>query len=129
MRNYYDDVYQFHQKFDLPRPAKPELPPRDLFQFRKEFLIEEILELATAYERGDVAEYADALVDLVYVAIGTAIVSGVPFDAVWRVVHEANMRKVRAKSAADSKRGSAHDVVKPPGWEPPDVEAVLRRSA
>jgi predicted HAD superfamily Cof-like phosphohydrolase len=129
MRNYYDDVYQFHQKFDLTRPARSTLPPGDLFEFRLKFLHEELAELAHAYDERDLPGYVDALVDLVYVAIGTAVVSGVPFDAVWRAVHEANMKKVRAKSAEDSKRGSTYDVVKPPGWEPPDVGAIIRRHA
>jgi hypothetical protein len=30
------------------------------------------------------------------------------------------MAKVRAPSASASKRGNAHDVVKPPGWTAPD---------
>jgi hypothetical protein len=37
------------------------------------------------------------------------------------------MKKVRAaKDGSDSVRGSAWDVVKPPGWTAPDIESVLR---
>jgi hypothetical protein len=32
------------------------------------------------------------------------------------------MLKVRAAVASDSLRNSTHDVVKPPGWSPPDLE-------
>lgn len=42
-----------------------------------------------------------------------------PFVEAWRRVQLANMSKVRATSADQSKRGSTFDVVKPPGWEPP----------
>ena len=64
----------------------------------------------------------DALVDLVYVALGTAYLHGFgpqKFNEAWRRVHEKNMEKIRAPSADHSKRGSAFDVIKPAGWTPP----------
>lgn len=42
-----------------------------------------------------------------------------PFLEAWSRVQLANMSKVRATSAEQSKRGSTHDVVKPPGWVAP----------
>ena len=42
------------------------------------------------------------------------------FPAAWDRVHAANMAKVRASSAADSKHGSAQDIIKPAGWTAPD---------
>jgi predicted HAD superfamily Cof-like phosphohydrolase len=69
---------------------------------------------------------ADALIDLVYVAMGTAHLLGLPWEALWNEVQIANMRKVRAAAdASDSKRGSAFDVVKPPGWQPPNIKRIL----
>jgi len=48
---------------------------------------------------------------------------GAPWEACWAVVQKANMTKVRAgKDGSDSKRGSAWDVVKPPGWRGPEDE-------
>jgi predicted HAD superfamily Cof-like phosphohydrolase len=64
-------------------------------------------------------ESLDGLVDLVYVAIGTAYMHGFDFQSAWDRVHEANMKKIRAPSAEASKRKSSFDVVKPEGWEPP----------
>jgi predicted HAD superfamily Cof-like phosphohydrolase len=46
---------------------------------------------------------------------------GLPFDELWKQVHAANMRKVRAEVPSDSKRGSTFDVVKPPGWVSPEA--------
>lgn len=53
---------------------------------------------------------------------------GLPFNDVWDLVHRANMQKVRAKRAEESKRGSRFDVIKPPGWEAPDesIRFLLR---
>lgn len=47
------------------------------------------------------------------------------WDELWTDVQRANMSKTRAKSAADSKRGSSHDVVKPPGWVGPRTEELV----
>lgn len=42
------------------------------------------------------------------------------FHEAWRRVHAANMAKVRATSAEQSKHGSAQDIIKPEGWTAPD---------
>lgn len=81
----------------------------------------------------DLEKAADALADLVYVALGTAHMMGLPFEAVWAEVQRANMTKVRATGDDDprSKRGSSLDVVKPEGWKAPDhgpaIEAAMTR--
>ncbi len=72
------------------------------------------------------AKKFDALIDLVYVALGTAYLHGFPFDLGWRRVHEANMKKVRATNAAQSARNSTHDVVKPPGWTAPTLDDLVK---
>jgi len=63
----------------------------------------------------------DALVDLVYVALGTAVLSGFDFEEAWRRVHRANMLKVKPRKGQYTKRRSAFDIVKPPGWQAPDL--------
>lgn len=126
----FDDVGDFHRKFDLP--AVPETAPGtvtpDAFLFRYLFLLEELHETGRAYARGDLPATLDGLVDLVYVALGTAHLLGLPFDAAWAEVHAANLAKERASGADDrrSQRAHALDVVKPPGWQPPDLARVLR---
>lgn len=68
----------------------------------------------------------DSLIDLAYVCLGTAYHHGVDFDEGWRRVHEANMKKVLAKSADESKRGYRFDVVKPKGWKPADLDDLVK---
>jgi predicted HAD superfamily Cof-like phosphohydrolase len=71
----------------------------------------------------------DALIDLVYVALGTADLMGLPWEKMFEEVQRANMAKERAKSADESmaKTGRGHvlDVVKPAGWTPPDHLPIL----
>lgn len=132
--SYYDDVGKFHKKFGLPSvthgPVRAIIGEieAETFLYRLQFLHEELYELLVAYRAKDLAGQADALADLVYVALGTAHYLGLPFDAVWDEVQRANMTKVRASGDGDtrSKRGSGLDVVKPGGWTPPNIAGILR---
>lgn len=135
------DVKAFHKKFELAYDGPPrELEPL-LQSFRTKFLHEELQEYEDGVlllrhavlpeERADAAEkMIDSLVDLVYVAVGTAYMHGFDFNEAWRRVQNANMAKVRALRASDSKRGSTYDVIKPEGWTPPthaDLVAGIRK--
>lgn len=119
------DIQAFHEKFRLTPSDKPALLPQEVAAFRYTFLLEELTELRDAILDDDLPGVADALVDLVYVALGTAYLSGLPFDALWAEVQRANMSKIRAASAEQSKRGSSFDVVKPENWTPPQIREVL----
>jgi predicted HAD superfamily Cof-like phosphohydrolase len=123
-RSLYDDVVAFHDKFDLPRPVTtaPSIPSLDVIEFRMKFMAEELLEWRDAVARKDLVKAADALADLVYVALGTAAFQGLPFDQIWDAVQVANMAKVRTPSAKESKRGSKFDVIKPAGWVAPEAQ-------
>jgi predicted HAD superfamily Cof-like phosphohydrolase len=119
------DILEFHQKFQLPIPSKPRPLSKDLAEFRLKFLQEELTEYERALQLEDYEGQLDALVDLVYVAMGTAAMQGYNFAEAWRRVHAANMSKVRAKSKDQSKRGSEYDVVKPKNWKAPCLKNLV----
>lgn len=128
---------------------------RELVEFRLKFLLEELLEIAEGYgyeleenefsterpfqfarkhlmpgdaaPRQDLPKIFDGLIDLVYVALGTAHLHHFPWAEGFAEVQRANMQKVRAQRAADSTRGSTFDVIKPAGWTPPNIIEVLMR--
>lgn len=153
MTTLFEDVGAFHEKFGLPHAGELRPAPlsADLVRYRGGFLLEELAEWfhdQGAEEAANrlrelirdlqklvwrdapmegLAGSADALADLVYVALGTAHLSGLPFDAHWAEVQRANMAKERATGADDarSKRGHALDVVKPAGWRGPDHWPIL----
>jgi len=131
MSSNFDDVGRFHTKFGLPESSYPGPRSRelsdDVVEFRIEFLREELKEFIEGCDENDPVKMADALIDIVYVAMGTAHLMGLPWQHLWDEVHRANMTKQRASSdGSDSKRSSPHDVVKPTGWRPPAIAAILR---
>jgi predicted HAD superfamily Cof-like phosphohydrolase len=143
------DIEAFHQKFGLEYSGKPRMLEPDLFGFRDKFMHEELAEYEEEQEgliealTGDdgspdhraiahgLHQQLDALVDLVYVALGTAYIQFGPdvFHEAWRRVQAANMAKVRCEKEGDSKRGSTFDVIKPQGWTPPDHHDLVKDHA
>lgn len=116
-------VMQFHGKMGVPAPEAPRLLSQDVFDFRLKFLHEELQEFHDACVDGDLVAAWDALLDLVYVAKGTALLMGLGPREWYEgmlAVQTANMLKERVPSAEASKRGHAYDVCKPPGWVGPE---------
>jgi predicted HAD superfamily Cof-like phosphohydrolase len=74
---------------------------------------------------GAIAQQADAMVDLIYLAIGTLVEIGVPPGRVFELVHAANMGK-RWPDGAVRLDGEGK-VLKPPAWSSPDsaIEAYV----
>ena len=115
-------IVEFHEKYGLEYPNHVCELDRETFQFRLNFMLEELTEYVGASKPEDTI---DALVDLVYVAMGTAYLHGFNWSEHWNEVHQANMRKQRASDASESKRGSQLDVVKPEGWVGPNHSKYL----
>jgi predicted HAD superfamily Cof-like phosphohydrolase len=139
------DIEEFHHKFKLAYTGLPRVLPKELGPFRAGFMQEELDEYNTARVAAEaelakplpnmevvaelLAGMQDALVDLVYVATGTADLQGMDFDEGWRRVHGKNMLKERAKNKSQSKRNSTFDVVKPEGWTPPSHRDLVDEHA
>lgn len=122
----YEDVVAFHRHFRLLHATTPGHLSDRKVQERIDFMQEELTEFIGAAEMNEMVAMADALVDLVYVAMGTAVMMGLPWEEIWRVVHEANMMKERRTSLT----GDHHDIIKPLGWKSPDAgifKALVRR--
>jgi predicted HAD superfamily Cof-like phosphohydrolase len=121
----FHQVEQFHHHFEFPIPSNPQLPDPTIFQSRIEFLQEEADELYHAYNEMDLVGVMDAVLDLIYVAIGTGLYAGLSaemLEAGFNAVHKANMQKVKVAHAGESKRGIKWDAKKPSGWIAPEHE-------
>jgi predicted HAD superfamily Cof-like phosphohydrolase len=118
-----DLVRQFHTQCDLPVASAPGLPSEDRRELRRRLLQEELNEYLEAEEENDIVAIADALGDLVYVALGCCLEYGIPFDRVFAEIHRSNMTKLgpdgKPICRADGK------IMKPKHFEPPQLEKIL----
>ena len=117
------DIKRFNTKFQLPMYETPGHLTKWRLQERIAFMTEELEEFKTAAIIQDLEGQADALIDLVYVAKGTAIMLGLPWEDLWQDVQRANMAKELRKPVA----GQTHKlgVHKPPGWQGPITSEIL----
>jgi predicted HAD superfamily Cof-like phosphohydrolase len=118
MRVEQEKVECFHNKMGYPVGNGPELVDIHLASQRSDFIEEELEELREAQGYADIVKVADALADLIYVILGTAIVYGIDLQPIFDEVHRSNM----TKDALDpvTKKGG-----KGPGYEPPRIAELL----
>lgn len=130
VRTFFDDVGVFHAKFNLPVTGVVVcgLPTPEVLEYRTKFLQEELQEFIDAGANNDLAGMLDALVDLAWVAMGTAHYLGAPFNEAWAEVRRANMAKV-LKTEADPthKRGVVERIFKPAWWVPPRIAEIINQ--
>lgn len=113
------------QGYEVPdRPRLPSDPAVRALWPR--LLDEEVGELRDALEADDLLEVADAVADVLYVAYQAAASFGLPIDEVFREVHRSNLTKVPADGAPPVRRADGK-TLKPMGYEPPDLHAILSR--
>lgn len=122
--------------------------------FRMRIILSEVSELCDGLVNLDPVEVADALADIDYVTIGTAVQFGIPHADVWDAVQASNMAKFPACASCGGTGKSKAEVVddppflpapctlcrgfgrvaikdaqgkvhKPPGWTPPDIAAII----
>lgn len=111
----------FHSEVmrDPEGPEKPTVLSEYEAVLRRHLILEESGELCRALETGDMVEIADGMIDLIYVVVGTAVRMGIDLDPLFYEVHASNMAKADGPLREDGKR------LKPPGWTPPNIRAVL----
>lgn len=90
----------------------------DVRLYRAHLLIEELGELLFSLGDQDRIETADALGDLLYVTLGTAVVMDLPAEAIFHEIHRSNMTKRRTKEDPRMKN-------KGEDYIPPDIATVI----
>jgi predicted HAD superfamily Cof-like phosphohydrolase len=126
----YDDVRDFHFKFGIPVAGSGPCvaPSQDVIEYRTKFLQEELYEFKDACAEENLAEAFDALLDIAWVAMGTAHYFGAPWDEGWAEVVRANMDRVTVtrENCPPEKQYRKDMVMKPPGWRAPELLRVIR---
>ena len=123
MSSYAGDVKAFMFLMGQEIPASPQWPANDVVDMRLDLIEEEYAELLDGVTSKSLAETADAIIDLVYVALGFGHTLGLPMDELWDEVHRSNMAKAGGPRREDGK------ILKPEGWQPPNITRVLLDAA
>lgn len=139
-------VREFHRAFDLPLADTPHVPSDELVRLRLRILSEEFVELleatfgpdntdlwvvekhiANLVDQGqlnvDLVEVADALADIDYLVEGTRLTFGIDGKPIAAEVHRSNMAKLGPEGKPI--RRPDGKVVKPEGWQPPNIPHEL----
>ena len=125
MRFAIDDVLKFHVAAGSGVAEVPRFPSEEVRALRQRLIDEEHREWKEAEENDDMVGIIDGLADLIYVILGTAIeyVGPRTFLHAWEEVQRSNMEKVVEGKLV--RRPSDGKVLKPEGWEPPQIAAVI----
>lgn len=122
IRDWYADVLSFHRTFCPEQIGTvPKVPSDEVCLLRSRLVLEEYEEFEWAMDLDKIPEMADAIADLIYVLLGTAIAYGIDMRPVWEAVQASNLAKVGGGRRADGK------VQKCVGWQPPDIAGILER--
>ena len=138
IEDYQDNVRSFMEAGGQPvrDTGDPGIPARDDLLLGNRMLAEELAEaceaidaMVAAQEAGDnvaareaLVDYADALGDIVYVAIGRAVQAGIDLQAVLEEISASNMSKIDWVNRepwvvrADGKIGKDHHYREPDLW-------------
>lgn len=148
-----DHVREFTGGAGQPTPDKPVLMSKDEVCFLGKMVLDETMELmATVYPPDDaksklcgfidaskdiaqlgaddetnlIAEQGDAICDVYYYMLNAAAKKGMNLSALFHIVHAANMAKRDPATGLFLKREDGK-IIKPKGWQPPDVKAEMQR--
>ena len=105
-------VLAFHQRFNFPYTDIPTQLARPRAKIRCLWMMEELVEFL---EAEDLVDQVDAMMDLMYLALGTLVEMGVKPAGPFNVVHATNLAKV-PQAVKGSDLGKA---VKGPDWRDP----------
>jgi predicted HAD superfamily Cof-like phosphohydrolase len=119
MNKQWEMVKEFHKKFCHPISNAPKELPKERVAARVKWMLEELREFR---DSKNIYEQADAMIDLIYFALGSLVEMGVEPESLFEVVHNANMLKLwedgKPRYNEDGK------TIKPKGWK--DPEPLLR---
>jgi predicted HAD superfamily Cof-like phosphohydrolase len=96
------------------------------FTLYHELIAEEFAELNSAVVAGDRVEQLDALLDILVVTIGAIHSMGADSEGGWKEVMRTNFAKIDKKTGKVRKREDGK-VLKPLGWEPPNLAGFVKR--
>ena len=111
-------VRDFHVEVDIEWNDTPNMLDIHAKKRRVTLIAEELAELKSALLVNDIIETVDAIADLLYVVLGTAVELGVDIEPFFDEVHNSNMTKVGGHKREDGKW------IKPYTYEPANLRKI-----
>jgi predicted HAD superfamily Cof-like phosphohydrolase len=100
---------------------------QEQFKLYLSLIEEEFKELQVAVNNSDQVETLDALIDILVVTIGTIHSMGSDAEGAWKEVMSTNFAKIDKDTGKVRKREDGK-VLKPTGWEPPNLKQFQHKS-
>lgn len=113
-------VREFMEKAGQECPTKPVIPELEICVLRYNLHKEENEELRDASCSEDIVGIADAIGDLLYVVLGTAVAHGIDIEPIFNEIHRSNMSKF-----IDGHRRADGKWVKGPSYSPANLKPIL----
>lgn len=108
------DVKDLHMACNFPVAKRPTAMSLNRTGEWARWMTEEVNELSVSQT---IADQADALMDLIYFALGAFVELGIPPQKIFEFVHDANLAK--AWPTGEMKCGEDGKLMKPPSWMQP----------
>ena len=120
LKKAYDAVLEFEEAVAPQEiPDEPTQLTTPQVEHRVSLMVEEIIEFK---EAETLVEQADAIIDLIYFALGTCVKMGVEPGELFDIVQAANMAKVHPDGTIHYREDGK--VLKPEGWEDPEDKLI-----
>lgn len=111
----YNLVKEFQSQAGQIVNNTPTYLSRERVLVRYQWMLDEIKEFL---EANNIYQQADAIMDLLYYALGTLVEMGIKPDELFILLHEWNLKKISSTVCYDENG----KVLKPKGWRHPDKE-------
>lgn len=120
------DIFSDQRKFMRACGQTSDSHNPDQFSMYCDLVREETKELEQALAAEDTVAQLDALIDILVVAAGAIHSLGVDAEGAWKEVTRSNFAKVDPRTGKVTRREDGK-VLKSAGWEPPRLNAFVRR--
>ena len=111
----FEQVKEFHTAFGAPVSEKPVLLAKERVKSRSGWMLEEVNEFT---EAENIYDQADAMIDLIYFALGTLVEMGVKPKKLFDIVQNANMSKLWEDGLPHFRENDGK-IIKPKDWQDP----------